>query len=89
MSTSHQVAELCAQAHCARERHHLYRAKMYGLRPTTTSRLRELERISEGAEARLRRAQEEHTPLCPAGPAPAYDHRPSNGVTDVDAPGVP
>jgi hypothetical protein len=35
---------------------------MYGLRPTTMARLRELERIYNGAKARLRRAQQEGAP---------------------------
>jgi hypothetical protein len=33
---------------------------MYGLRPTTMTPLRELERIDEAAEARLREAEREH-----------------------------
>src|SRR5437667_81178 len=36
-----------------RERYDLYRAKMYGKRPTTTARLRELERAHLAADARL------------------------------------
>jgi hypothetical protein len=35
----------------------LYRAKVYGPRPTRLSRLRELEREYELAESRLRRAE--------------------------------
>ena len=59
MSASRRIEELRAEARYARARFDLYRAKMYGLRPTTLARLRELERMREGAEARLRRAQEE------------------------------
>jgi hypothetical protein len=82
MSTRRQIEELRAEASYARERYHLYRAKMYGLRPTTMSRLRELERISQGADARLRHAQEEHVSLRRAGPPVACDQRTSSGVTD-------
>ena len=55
-----RIEELRAEARYARERYDIYRAKMYGLRPTTTTRLRELERMHQGADARLRRAQQEH-----------------------------
>jgi hypothetical protein len=46
-----------AEARHARERYQLYKAKTYGPRPTSLNRLRELQRIHEGAEARLRRAR--------------------------------
>jgi hypothetical protein len=62
MSTSRRIEELRAEARYARERFDLYRAKMYGLRPTTLARLRELERMREGADARLRRALEAEQP---------------------------
>lgn len=55
--------ELRAEARYHRDRYDLYRAKMYGLRPTTRTRLNELERAHQGAQARLRRAE--------AGPHPA------------------
>jgi len=58
MSGSGRIAELRVEARYARERYDLYRAKMYGLRPTTITRFRELERIYQGANARLRRAQQ-------------------------------
>jgi len=58
MSDSGRIAELRVEARYARERYDLYRAKMYGLRPTTITRFRELERIYQGANARLRRAQQ-------------------------------
>jgi hypothetical protein len=61
-SDSRRIAELRVEARYARERYDLYRAKMYGLRPTTITRLRELERMHQGANARLRRAQQEHLP---------------------------
>jgi hypothetical protein len=59
MTGSPRIEDLRAEARYARERCDLYRAKMYGLRPTTITRLRELERMREGADARLRRAQQE------------------------------
>jgi hypothetical protein len=57
-----RIDELRAEARYARERFDLYRAKMYGMRPTTITRLRELERIRQGADARLRRAQQQQSP---------------------------
>jgi len=62
MSDSRRIAELRVEARYARERYDLYRAKMYGLRPTTITRFRELERMHQGANARLCRAQQEHPP---------------------------
>lgn len=57
-SGSASIEALEAEARYARERYHLYRAKTYGPRPTSPARLRELERVLEGAEARLRRARQ-------------------------------
>ena len=54
---SPSIEALEAEARYARERYQLYRAKTYGPRPTNMNRLRELQRIHEGAEARLRRAR--------------------------------
>jgi len=51
------IDDLLAEARYHRHRYDLYKAKMYGSRPTTMSRLLELERAAHGAEARLRRAQ--------------------------------
>jgi hypothetical protein len=62
MSDSQRIEELRAEARYARSRFDLYRAKMYGMRPTTLTRLRELERRREGADARLRRALEAEQP---------------------------
>ena len=56
MAGSPPIEELQAEARYHRERYALYRAKMYGPRPTTLTRLRELERVHQGADARLRRA---------------------------------
>jgi hypothetical protein len=53
-----RIDDLAAEARYARERLDLYRAKMYGPRPTSATRMRELERAAEGAEERLRRARE-------------------------------
>jgi hypothetical protein len=60
-----RIEDLRAEALYARERYDLYRAKMYGMRPTTIARLRELERMHEGADARLRRAQQQQSPRSP------------------------
>jgi len=46
-----------AEARYARQRYDLYRARMYGSRPSSLTRLRELERLCEHAEARLRHAR--------------------------------
>ena len=60
MAGAPSIEDLLAEARYHRHRYDLYKAKMYGLRPTTMTRLRELERAHQGAEARLRRAQQEH-----------------------------
>ena len=72
MSDSLHIEALLAEARYARQRYDLYKAKMYGLHPTTLTRLRELERMREGADARLRRAraQEEHPPAAESGQPP-------------------
>jgi hypothetical protein len=62
MDGSPRIEELLAEARYQRHRYDLYRAKMYGMRPTTMARLRELERAYHGAEARLRRAQQQRGP---------------------------
>jgi len=56
MAGSARIEDLRAEARYHRERYDLYRAKMYGQRPTTMVRLRELERAHHGADARLHRA---------------------------------
>ncbi len=58
MTGSPPIEELQAEARYHRERYDLYKAKMYGQRPTTMRRLMELERAHQEAEARLRRAQQ-------------------------------
>jgi hypothetical protein len=60
MAGSPRIEDLRAEARYHRERHDLYRAKMYGPRPTTMARLKELERAHQGAQARLRHTQQEH-----------------------------
>jgi hypothetical protein len=57
MTPDHVLEELAAEARYHRQRYDLYRAKMYGLHPTTESRLRELERASDSAAARLAAAK--------------------------------
>ena len=52
------IDALEAEARYARERYELYKAKTYGPRATSPARLRELQRIHEGAEARLHRARQ-------------------------------
>jgi hypothetical protein len=58
MSAEH-LDDLRAQAHYARERYDLYKAKAYGPRTTSPARLRELERECQRAEARLHSAEAE------------------------------
>jgi hypothetical protein len=58
MPTEH-LDDLRARAQYARERYQLYKAKGLGQRPTSAARLRELQRASEQADARLRFAQAE------------------------------
>lgn len=57
MAGSPSIEQLQAEARYHRTRYELYKAKMYGQRPTTMGRLLELERAHEGAEARLHRAE--------------------------------
>jgi hypothetical protein len=52
-----RLDELREEARYRRERLELYRARMYGGRAHSDYRLREYERASEGASARLRRAE--------------------------------
>jgi hypothetical protein len=61
MAGSLRIEDLRAEARYHRARYDLYRAKMYGARPTSMARLRELERAHQGAEARLLRAQQKRT----------------------------
>jgi hypothetical protein len=54
-----RTEELLAEARHARERRDLYRARVYGPRPTSPARLKELERIAAVSERRARRAEQE------------------------------
>jgi hypothetical protein len=53
-----RLDELREEARYRRERLALYKARLYGGRVRIGSKLRELQRASDGAEARLRRAEE-------------------------------
>ena len=53
-----ELQRLEAEARYHRDRHALYRARALTGRPTSPGRLRELERISAAADARLRHAAE-------------------------------
>lgn len=57
-----RIEDLRAEARYARERVALYRAKAYGARATSAGRLRELERVADGASARLRQAEARKQP---------------------------
>jgi hypothetical protein len=70
MSAEH-LDDLRTQARYARERYQLYKAKAYGQRLTSPARLRELERASEQAEARLRAAETEEHRARAAGKHPS------------------
>jgi hypothetical protein len=53
-----RLDELREEARYRRERLELYRARMYGGRARSDSRLREYKRASDGAAARLSRAED-------------------------------
>jgi hypothetical protein len=53
------------EARYRRERLDLYRARLYGGRAASQGKLRELRRASDGASARLRRAEAEASPVRP------------------------
>ena len=57
MTATDHLEQLRAEAAYRRQRLDLYRAKAYGPRPTTATRLAELERESELAASRLKRAE--------------------------------
>jgi hypothetical protein len=59
MTPGDRLEDLKAAARYQRERLALYRARAYGGSLTSSTRLRELERASEFAKQRLRRAQRE------------------------------
>jgi hypothetical protein len=55
-----RIEELREEARYHRERYDLYKAKAYGERPTSESRMKDLERRHRGAESRLRQALREN-----------------------------
>jgi DNA-binding PucR family transcriptional regulator len=57
--------DLRAEAAYRDRRLALYRARVYAARPTSATRLRELERASAGATERLRRAERAQQPQSP------------------------
>lgn len=61
MGEAPRIEKLRAEARYHRQRYDLYRAKTYGPLSTSMARLRELERARDGAEARLRRAEQTGT----------------------------
>ena len=60
MTSLRRIDELKVDASYHRGRRDLYRAKMYGPRPASLVRLKELERACALSESRLRRAEQEH-----------------------------
>jgi hypothetical protein len=65
MTSLQRIDELKADARYHRERRDRYRAKVYGPRPTSLVRLKELERACALSDSRLRRAQQEHEAKIP------------------------
>jgi hypothetical protein len=57
VTRSQHLERLQAEVDYLRDRRDLYRAKVYGPRPASLSRLHELEREYQLAEAHLRRAE--------------------------------
>jgi hypothetical protein len=60
MVGTRRMEELQAEARYHRERYDLYKAKAYGPRLTSVTRLKELERRHQGADSRLRSAVREN-----------------------------
>jgi hypothetical protein len=56
------LQELEAQARYHRDRLALYRARVLSAKPASTARMRELERVSTAADARLRHAAKRDVP---------------------------
>jgi hypothetical protein len=57
-SAAERLEDLREEARYRRERLALYRARVYAGRPLREDKLRELQRASDGADARVRRAQQ-------------------------------
>ena len=77
MEPAARLEELRAEARHRREQRDLYKAKMYGPRATSISRMRELERRLVSAEGNLSRALER-----------SCDHLPGER-TNATSPGAP
>jgi len=60
MISARRIEEMRDEARYHRERYDLYKAKMHSSRPTSPTRLQELARRHQGAEARFRAAQREN-----------------------------
>jgi hypothetical protein len=60
MISARRMEEMAAEARYHRDRYALYQAKSYSSRPTSPTRLRELERRHQGADSRLRSAEREN-----------------------------
>jgi hypothetical protein len=71
MTSLRRLDELRVDARYHRQRLDLYRAKVYGPRPTSPSRLKELERASVLSASLLRREEQEleAEPARPEAPA--------------------
>jgi hypothetical protein len=69
LSTAH-LDDLRAQAQHARQRYDLYKARAYGQRPTSPTRMREFQRASEQAETRLHAAEAEWRSAHPSDGGP-------------------
>jgi hypothetical protein len=71
MTSLRRLDELRVDARYHRQRLDLYRAKVYGPRPTSPSRLKELERASVLSASLLRREEQEleAEPVRPEAPA--------------------
>jgi hypothetical protein len=71
MTSPRRLDELRVDARYHRQRLDLYRAKVYGPRPTSPSRLKELERASVLSASLLRREEQEleAEPARPEAPA--------------------
>jgi hypothetical protein len=65
-----RLEDLEAGERVARERYQLYRARVYGPRPTSVGRLRELDHAWKLAQSRLHRARAGELP----GPATGNGH---------------
>jgi len=60
-----RLEQLAAEARYHRQRRDLYRARLYGGRAVSLSRLEEFQRASDRAAARLRKARDESSAAPP------------------------